>query len=297
MVGTVSSCSNNKRGKTRTEGQKYRQRILPPAHNRKNTTAHKRFSTCTHLLASKSVWLLLTVVPGHSVPEAETCRALHKCGWRELQCAWAPGHRESQGGEVVRQKYTIREETNKGWQSARGVGGLKTDGTFTLLSSAGVWAWPLLSSSSFSISALRTAVSGGGERSFLDCAHTYVFRHIYTNRHSKSRSQTCTGKHNLRYAQPYSTYAYPHRQRHTAVFTSRLLSYLFLHAALSLLTLLTSLPLIKEGNREEKIKCLRQDVRGCILQSEWNFFCSKSYLQITCSLCCKKDLHTWPIYC
>lgn len=120
------------------------------------------------------------------------------------------------------------------------------------------------------------------------CPHVCLQAYIYTNRHSKSRSQTCTGKHNLRYAQPYSTYAYPHRQRHTAVFTSRLLSYLFLHAALSLLTLLTSLPLIKEGNREEKIKCLRQDVRGCILQSEWNFFCSKSYLQITCSQCCKK---------
>lgn len=52
------------------------------------------------------------------------------------------------------------------------------------------------------------------------------------------------------------------------MFTSRLLSYLFLHAALSLLTLLTSLPLIKEGNGEERIKRRPQDVRGCIFQAE-----------------------------
>lgn len=52
------------------------------------------------LARTQSVWLLLTVVPGHSVPEAETCRVLHRCGWSELQCAWAPGHRGTQGGEA-----------------------------------------------------------------------------------------------------------------------------------------------------------------------------------------------------
>lgn len=63
----------------------------------------------------QSAGLLLTVVPGHSVPEAETCRVLHRCGWSELQCAWVPGHRDMQGGEAVRQRYTLEEEKNKGW--------------------------------------------------------------------------------------------------------------------------------------------------------------------------------------
>lgn len=33
---------------------------------------------------------VLTVVPGRSVPEEETCRVLHRCGGSALRCAWAP---------------------------------------------------------------------------------------------------------------------------------------------------------------------------------------------------------------
>jgi len=78
--------------------------------------------TCFHKkmpLFSQLVWLLLTEVPGHSVPEAETCRVLHRCGWSGPQCAWAPGHRQMQGGRAVRQKCTIEEWNNKGWLSVQ----------------------------------------------------------------------------------------------------------------------------------------------------------------------------------
>lgn len=80
--------------------------------NRKNIKAR------THVFASRqSVWLLLTVVPGHSVPEAETCRVLHRCGWSVLQCAWAPGHREDGGSEAEKHagetKLTWAESENR----------------------------------------------------------------------------------------------------------------------------------------------------------------------------------------
>lgn len=57
-----------------------------------------------HTAIKSPVWTLaslsLTEVPGHSVPEAETCRGLHRCELSGLQCAWAPGQRKT--GEEVR---------------------------------------------------------------------------------------------------------------------------------------------------------------------------------------------------
>lgn len=96
---------------------------------------------------------------------------------------------------------------------------IKTRGTFTLPSSAAVWAWKLFSSSSFSASVLETAASGAGAGHFL----LTLFgpnRHVHVCAH-----------------------------RHASVFTCCLLTWLFLHAELSpLLALLTSLPLITTDN-------------------------------------------------
>lgn len=163
MVGTVSSCRNNNRGKAHRVGggggtDRAKTKRMH-AH-----TIEKNKSTHTHVFASRpSVWLLLTVVPGHSVPEAETCRVLHRCGWSVLQCAWAPGHREDGGSEAEKHA----GETKLTW-AERVHEVLKIGLTFTLLSSAG--AWLLHSSSSFSGSGQGTAASGVGQKCFKDCA-------------------------------------------------------------------------------------------------------------------------------
>lgn len=264
MVGTFSSCRNKSRGKT--EGGTKKHKVLTHSHNRKNTIRHKYSCMCTHVLACRqSVWLLLTVVPGHSVPEAETCRALHRCGWNELQCVWAPGHRETRGREVVTQKYVLVEENNYSLHRRITKRGylhtiilcrslnLAAALFFFLLDlcvgDRSVWRWW-----DFYLEGAREARN-----------HTYAIRACHFSRHSKSLSRSRHAQVNTTYAQTHISMDIQHnghnahskRHRHTAMFTPCLLSYLFLHAALSLLTLLTSLPLIKGGNEEKKIiiKC------------------------------------------
>lgn len=73
------------------------------AHTLGQTKTHicKDSGVDTHICKRLLFYLSLTEVPGHSVPEAETCRVLHRCEWSGLQCVWAPGHRKTGGGTEV----------------------------------------------------------------------------------------------------------------------------------------------------------------------------------------------------
>ena len=165
MAGTFSSCRNNCTGKSQ-KGAKKTKAKCAYTHSGKSTSSHKHPCICTLVFIKKCLYLVNWF--GFYSLKFQVILFLRQ---KPVECYIgvdgvdlnALGHLDTgrcrEGGQWDRNARS-RSETTKGDFLYRW---FEQSSTLTPLSSAGIWACSVLSSTSFSISISGTGVSGSSE--------------------------------------------------------------------------------------------------------------------------------------